>query len=213
MKLIELIIDEMDFKSGVQAISIVENPAIEEDFIALKKDYEVKFAEVSKERRILMGAALIPNKAIVRVDDEGEPFHIFFKKETIRKASEMFLILNRQDKTTLEHEKQLSGLCLVESWIIDDTENDKSKSYGFNYPVGTWMISMKVMNDEIWEDHVKTGKVKGFSIEGYFADAIKNKENQVENKAVEIIEKWANDEELTQDEIEMATEWLTDELV
>ena len=68
-----------------------------------------------------------------------------------------------------EHEKKLSGMSVVESWIIDDTKTDKSRFYGFDLPKGTWMISMKVNNDDVWKD-VKEGKVKGFSIEGYFAD-------------------------------------------
>jgi hypothetical protein len=206
MKLVEMILDDSDFRTGIHAISIVEHPAIEEDFIALSKDYEVKFAEVKKERRVLMGPALIPNKAIIRMDEEGEPFHIFFNRDTVRKASEMYLILNRQSRSTLEHEIELQGLCLVESWIIDDPKNDKSKAYGLEYPEGTWMVSMKVLNDEIWEGYVKTGKVKGFSIEGYFADAVKKKD---ENLAVEsILKRYEAGEDLTDADIQTLGEFL-----
>lgn len=209
MKLIEMIIDEEDFKSGIHAISIVENPAIEENFLALNKEYDIKFAEVSKERKVLMGPALIPNKAIVRMDDEGEPFHIFFKPETIRKASELYLMRNRQDKATLEHEVELGGLCLVESWIIDDPEKDKSKSYGLEYPKGTWMVSLKVMNNDVWENYVKNGKVKGFSIEGYFTDAVKKKEADEGKESLSIIEKYLDGKTLTEEEIDKAVNWLT----
>ena len=173
-KIVELILDEEDILAGVDAISIVEMPAIEENFVALNKEPRVELAEVDKERRVLMGAALIPNKMIYRRNDEGE-YHIFFSKDTIRKVSELFLTKGNQNKATLEHAVNLSGLSVVESWIVEG-ENDKSRNYGLNMPEGTWMISLKVYNDEVWEDYVKTGKVKGFSIEGYFADKVEMKE-------------------------------------
>lgn len=171
-KIVELILDEEDILAGVDAISIVEMPAIEENFITLKAaDKErTELAEVDKERRILMGAALIPNKMIYRRSGEEE-FHIFFSKDTIRKVSEMFLTKGNQNKATLEHKINLSGLSVVESWIVD-SEKDKTREYGLDVPVGTWMVSMKVYNEDIWNEYVKTGKVKGFSIEGYFADKV-----------------------------------------
>ena len=134
----ELFIDEDSDFSGIEAISIVENPAIEEDFIALKAA-EVKLTEVNKERRILMGAALIPNKEIYRRNSEGE-YYIKFSSET----------------------------------------------------VGTWMVSVKVNNEEIWEEFVKTNRVKGFSIEGFFTDKLdtpkkEDAEELAAQKAIEII--------------------------
>lgn len=173
-KIIELILDEEDIMAGVDAISIVEMPAIEENFVALSKDEKLELAEVDKERRVLMGAALIPNKMIYRRNEEGE-YHIYFSKDTIRKVSELFLTKGNQNKATLEHQINLSGLSVVESWIVD-SEKDKSREYGLDVPVGSWMISLKVYNDEIWNEYVKTGKVKGFSIEGYFADKVQMKE-------------------------------------
>jgi hypothetical protein len=170
MDIIELFIDEEDEVSGIEAVSIVENPAIEEDFIALK-NHEVKFAEVNKEKRILMGAALIPNKPIYRKNEDKE-YYIYFSRDTVRKASELFFIKGNYNKSTLEHGKALSGLVAVESWLVEDPKKDKSSIYGMELPVGTWMLSMKVQNDEVWENYVKTGKVKGFSIEGYFADRL-----------------------------------------
>mgnify|MGYP003649392701 FL=1 len=167
MKIIELILDEEQDEIGVDAISIVESPAIESDFVALKNE-EIKLAEVDKDKRILMGALLIPNKPIYRNGEEGE-YYIYFSKETIVKASQMFLQNGNQSNSTLEHNKVLDGLTLVESWIVE-SEQDKSRHYGLNVPVGTWMGSVKVNNSKIWENYVKTNKVKGFSIEGYFAD-------------------------------------------
>ena len=196
-QVIELIIDEESDIAGIQAISIVDNPAIEEDFIALKSQ-EVKLAEVDKEKKIIMGPALIPNKKIFRKFDEQEYF-IYFSEDTVKKASELFLTKGNQNNSTLEHEIKLNGLSVVESWIIEDEKQDKSNKYGFNLPVGTWMVSMKVNNDDVWNNYVKSGKVKGFSIEGHFIDAIKYEQDQ-ELQALSIIE------ELTDIlEVDMAT--------
>ena len=185
MDIIELFIDETDEVSGIEAISVVENPAIESDFIALKNQ-EFKLAEVDKEKRILMGAALIPNKPIYRQSGEQE-YYIYFSKATVRKASELFFINGNQNNTTLEHELQLKGLTAVESWIVE-SEQDKSRMYDLNVPMGTWMVSMKVLNDDIWKK-VKAGEIKGFSIEGYFADKLERPNESNELKAQEVIDK------------------------
>jgi len=170
MKIIELIIDEKDKMSGIDAVSVVHSPAIEENFIALNK-HEIELKEIDTEKRILMGAALIPDKQIFRRNDKNEEYYIFFSKDTVRKASELFLMNSNQNNATYEHDQKLKGLSVVESWIIEDSKSDKSRLYNFNLPEGTWMISMKVNNDDVWKD-VKDGKVKGFSIEGYFADKL-----------------------------------------
>lgn len=183
MRIIELIIDDEDPKSGVDAYSVVHSPAIEENFVALKK-HEIELKQVDSEKRILMGAALVPNKQIYRRNAKNEEYYIYFSADTIRKASELFLINSNQNNATYEHEKKVTGLSVVESWIIEDTEKDKSKLYGFDLPKGTWMISVKVNNEEIWKD-VKEGKVKGFSIEGYFADKFEMSAEEAE--ATEVI--------------------------
>lgn len=169
MKLIELILDD-DEAIGVEKISVVANGAIESDFIALNNQ-EIKLAEIDKEKRLLMGALLIPNKPIYRKSGEDE-YYIFFSKDTISKASQLYLQNGNQSEATLEHDADLKGLTLVESWIVEDKAKDKTALYGLDVPVGSWIGSMKVENDEIWNDYVKTGKVKGFSIEGYFADKL-----------------------------------------
>lgn len=190
MDIVELFIDE-DEAIGIEAISVVEYPAIEEDFVALKNQ-EFKLAEVDKEKRILMGAALIPNKPIYRRSDEHE-YYIYFSRDTVRKASELFFINGNQNKSTLEHQMPLTGLSVVESWIVEDKEKDKSRMYDMDMPIGTWMVSMKVLNDDIWHNYVKTGKVKGFSIEGYFADKAerpkdKDLKEDLESQAAQKIE-------------------------
>jgi len=180
MKIIELILDEEQDDIGVEAISIVESPAIESDFVALKNQ-EIKLAEVDKEKKILMGALLIPNKPIYRNGAEGE-YYIYFSKDTIVKASQLFLQKGNQSNSTLEHAEPLSGLTLVESWIVESKEQDKSAMYGLDVPVGTWMGSVKVNNDEVWNEYVKSNKVKGFSIEGYFADKMEAPKEKVEEQ-------------------------------
>jgi len=171
MRIVELLLDEESLQAGIQAISVVESPAIEEDFVALKDEQpKIELKTIDKEKRILMGAALIPNKPIYRRSGEDE-YYIYFSQDTVRKASELFFINGNQNKATLEHQMDVQGTSVVESWIIEG-EQDKSRMYGMELPVGTWMVSMKILNDELWEGYVKSGKVKGFSIEGYFVDKV-----------------------------------------
>src|SRR5210317_756486 len=179
MRIVELILDE-EQEIGIEAISVVENPAIEEDFIALKSQ-EFKLAEVDKEKRILMGALLIPNKPIYRRNGEDE-YYIYFSKDTVLKASQKYLMAGNQNNSTMEHQYELQGLSLVESWIIEDEVHDKSRKYGMDLPIGTWMGAVKVNNDDVWNNYVKTGKVKGFSIEGYFADKMPRPQESIDEQ-------------------------------
>ena len=186
MKIVELIIDEDVDESGIDAISIVESPAIEEQFIALNSK-EIKLAEISKEKKILLGALLVPNKPIFRTGDEGD-YYIYFSKETVSKASQRYLTLGKQNNSTLEHKHSLEGLSLVESWIVEDKVHDKSRVYGMDVPVGTWMGAIKVNNQKIWDEYVSTNKVRGFSIEGFFADKMERPKESIK-------------EDMSQDEI------------
>lgn len=185
MTIIELIIDEKDKLSGIDAVSVVHSPAIEENFIHLAK-HEVELKEIDEEKRILMGAALIPNKHIYRTNKKKEEYYIFFSEDTVRKASELFLMNANQNNATYEHTQKLEGMSVVESWIIDDVNTDKSRFYGFDLPKGTWMISMKVNNDDVWKD-VKEGKIKGFSIEGQFADKLEMSQMSEDDLLIEKI--------------------------
>jgi len=187
MELREMFIDENNIKLGVNAVSVVEDPAIESNFITLKEDNKIELAEVSKERRILLGAALIPNKPILRIENEKE-YYIFFSKETIAKVALMFAKNKYSDQVTEEHEKPVKGMTIFESWLTEDKEKDKSAFYGLDLPVGTWCISMKADNDDIY-NLAKQGKIKGFSIEGYFSDKVEKKELSKEDEEVEILRK------------------------
>ena len=171
MNIYEVIFNEKTDK-GVYALSVVEDPAMETMFIALNKDepkpYEFKLAEINKEQRLLLGVALVPDKPIYRSQD-GQEFYITFPAETIKAAAHSFLKNHNNNNSSIEHEVQLSGVSVVESWIVEDEKNDKSNVYGLNATKGSWVATMKVDNDELWNDFVKTGKIKGFSIDGLFS--------------------------------------------
>tara|TARA_B110000046_G_scaffold164518_1_gene180151 strand:+ start:2945 stop:3868 length:924 start_codon:yes stop_codon:yes gene_type:complete len=183
-EIVELIIDEEENEFGVDAISLVSEPAIQENFLAFKNQEKSKFtfAVADKERRILIGPALIPNKQIFRYDQEtGKEYYVWFSKDTVRKASQLFLQNDKQHNHTLEHEKNIDGLTVVESWI-KDSPIDKSEAFGFKVPVGSWMVAIKVNDDAIWKEQVKSGKTKGFSIEGFFVNAMEYKKDKKKKK-------------------------------
>jgi hypothetical protein len=168
MKIIELVIDETLDDSGIDAISLVDEPAIESDFIALKSQ-RMQFKQVG-DQRLLLGAALIPDKMIYRRDEERGEYHIYFSKATVKKAMELYMSRGFNRSFTQDHKVKVDGVAVIESWIVEDPERDKSSVYGFKVPKGTWMVAAKVYNDHVWQEFVKTGEVRGFSIEGYFAD-------------------------------------------
>ena len=183
MDIIELILDEENEEMvGIEAVSIVENPAIESDFIALA-DQEIKLAKVDDEKRIVMGAALIPNKPIFRKRNDTM-FYVYFSEDTVRRSSELFFQNGNQSNATLEHQMKASGLTVVESWIVEG-EQDKSRIYGLDVPKGTWMISMKITDDKLWAEIKEGKKYKGFSIEGFYSDRATIKKSKEDMSEIE----------------------------
>ena len=164
---IELFIDEEKSEDGVQSISLVEYPAIEENFVALSS-HKVEFKTINEEKRIIVGLALVPNKKIYRRSKNYE-YNIMFSEETVKKASEIYLKNLRNNNTTLEHQELTTGVSVIESWVVEDAAMDKSNLYGLNAVKGAWVVTMKVDNDEVWQD-VKAKKYLGLSIEGMFSD-------------------------------------------
>lgn len=181
-----------DDTDEVFAISLVESPAIESDFIYFDKEV-IQFAKIDNEQRMLIGPILIPDKKILRVDGEGNPYHVFFSKETVKKLAQNYLMKKYTDKATLEHDAKIKNVNLVESWVKDG-KLDKSNNYGLNLPEGTWVGMFKITDDTIWNDYVKTGKVKGFSVEAL-----------LEHKLVKasIIDLEKDIEELSENEVEV----------
>lgn len=191
METFEVIFNEGQ-TDGVFGISLVETPAIESNFIALSKQKQIKLSTIDNEKRLLLGAVLVPDLEIYR-NQNGKEFFIKFSKETIRKSMENFFKMSYQKNSSLEHDKEIKGVTFVESWIKEDDVHDKSVQYGMTEPIGTWFATMKVDNDVIWNDYVKTGQVKGFSIDGMF-DLEKislgnqyNEEKELLNKIKELI--------------------------
>jgi hypothetical protein len=188
MKIIELVLDGEDV-FGIDAISLVEKPANKEMFIAfddMNEKENVKFAEVNAEKRILLGAVLIPDKPIYRKDEKNGEYYVFMSKSTVRESAERYMRQYVQSETTLHHKEHIKDCCVVESWIKEG-EHDKSMNYGLNYPEGTWVVSMKV-TPVIWEEYVKTGAVKGFSIEANYLNSMKIKSISKEEEMLTSLE-------------------------
>ena len=169
--IVELVIDEDSQELAIDAISLVSAPAIEQDFVFFGKEKNnLTFAKIDEDKRMLVSPALIPDKQIFRHDPQTQSdYYVYFSKDTVRKASELYLKNNNHHKATHEHNERVSGVLTVESWIIDDPKMDKSTLYGFSLPKGTWMVKMRIDNEELWSK-IKDGSLKGLSIEGYFTD-------------------------------------------
>ena len=168
-KVYKMFIDDEDQDSGVFAISLVENPAIESNWVYLSKHYKIELATANNDKQLLIGPVLIPNKEIPRIDQEtGEEYSIVFDEDVIEKAAQLFLQRQHNNSSTLEHDQPLEDISFVESWIVADSKADKTNAYGLSYPKGTWVVMAKVNNIDIWDNYVKTGKVAGFSLEGLF---------------------------------------------
>ena len=177
-KIVELVIADDSQELAIDAISLVTSPAIEQDFVFFGKEKNnLTFAKVDEEKRMLVSPALIPNKNIFRHDPNTDSdYYVYFSKETVRKAAELYLKHNNHHKATYQHQDRVSGVLTVESWIKEG-DSDKSKLYGYDLPNGTWFVKMKIENDELWEK-IKAGELKGLSIEGYFT----NKFEQMQKK-------------------------------
>lgn len=163
MQNIELTIKEED--QGCFAISLVDKPAIEEDFIFLST-LDVELQVANDEKREVVGLALVPNKQIYRRIQDKE-FTISFSEETIAKVQELYLKKNYNNNVTVDHDHNVEGVSLIESWIVEDEKHDKSNIYKLDAVKGSWVVKMKVYNEEVWQQ-IKDGKFKGFSIEGKF---------------------------------------------
>lgn len=164
LETIELFIDDED-QSGIEAISLVEFPAIEENFVALSK-HKIELKTMDEEKRLVVGLALVPDKKIYR-NNGGFEYNITFSKDTVRKAAEKYLKSLKIHNATIEHEMEVDGVYLTESWIVEDVQKDKTALYDLDAPEGAWAVAMRIENDEVWQD-VKAGKYLGFSIEGIF---------------------------------------------
>jgi len=157
-----------------------------------------RFQIDSEEKRIVLGPAMIPDQKIFRKDAMGNPYYVFFTKETIRMIAEKYMKNQYTRNNDLMHDGEaVRDVYVIESWIKED-ENDKSVKYGYEVPVGSWMIAMKIAKtpkgDEVWKQ-VKEGKLNGFSVSGFFEEVEKfSKEEMFLYKVSEILRNIKDDE-------------------
>jgi hypothetical protein len=126
----------------------------------------------SEEEQIVVGPAMVPNKLILRKDELGNPYHVYFSQETIKKIAKKFLEKNNHNNTDINHNDEVvTQNTLLESWIVEDSEKDKSAVYGFELPTGTWMVSYKINDTDTW-NKIKSGELNGFSVTGNFIEKL-----------------------------------------
>jgi len=199
-----LTIENIDF-DGIQGISIVEEPAIEEYFMKFSKVEKINFTETksNEEKKIITGPALIPDKLIYRRVN-GNKFNVKFERDVIEEIRNKFLINFKQKNINLNHAVNANNVSVVESWIIEDNKNDKANVLGFDLPKGTWMVSMKIDNDIVWES-IKDGDLKGFSIEAWLTSNLVDEDfNKVEDveAILSSIEDFIEKNEISKEEAE-----------
>ncbi len=183
-------------EDGIIDISLVEHPATMSKFVAFNEHIkQIQFKTVDAEKRQIIGLVLEPDVPIYRVDDDGE-YTIQFDAQTIEKLSHKYLKLGLQKGNSIQHQSQSQdGLSVVESWIVMDSDKDKSNAYGLEFKPNSWVVILSVQNDAIWDDYVKTGKVQGFSIEAKFhlTEIInKNKEEKMSKTILDALKELPN---------------------
>ena len=183
-KITELVISDDNEELSIDAISLVTSPAIEVDFVFFGKDkHNLTFSKIDEEKRMLISPALIPNKQIFRYNPNTDSeYYVYFSKDTVRKASELYLKYNNHHKATYQHQDRVAGVLTVESWIKEG-DQDKSKMYGYDLPNGTWFVKMRIDNDDLWKK-IKEGELKGLSIEGYFVDKMEKMSKTVTDEEI-----------------------------
>jgi hypothetical protein len=158
----KIVVNPDDERTGVYAVSLVDEPAIEVDWIKLSKMVEYHF-QANKDKQMLFGPMLIPNKLIFRKDNNGDEYNIIFDEETIQIIADKYNENKLGDVFNFQHSDRKVEAVLLQNWITGET--DKSQDYGFALPKGTWFGGVKVKDEQFWNEEVKTEKVKGFSVE------------------------------------------------
>ena len=135
---------------------------------------QFEFSAVAEDKQLLAGPLMIPEKLIPRINNEGEKYYVFFDKEGIQRLAYKMIKNKFLDSVNIEHDpnRKVDDISLVETWLVEDPKRDKSNTYGYELPSGSWFGIYKVNNKQVWDDYIKTGRVKGFSVEGIFADKI-----------------------------------------
>ena len=195
MRILELVIDEnQEDESGVDYIALVDQPAINSTWQKFneQKKVELKFKIQDEEKRIVSGYFMIADLPIARMDDEGKMFYVVFRKDTIEKIVNKFMRNGFNANINLMHDSNAiaNGVYVIESLIIDTERGIKAPEGFEKVPNGSWWGSMRVENDDIWEQ-VLNGEFKGFSVEGMFGqDKDFELPEKVINKIKEVIKKY-----------------------
>ena len=154
------------------------------------ENMKMVFSVVDEDKKIIVGAAMVPNKMIHRYDSLGNLYYVFFSKESIKKMADKFLKEKRTDETSIEHNGLKLGsdkVYITESWVSEDEVYDKSSKYGFSLPAGTWFVSMKVNCDKVWK-LIKEKALTGYSVEGLFAEkSVFSKEDKQINQIKQLL--------------------------
>jgi hypothetical protein len=153
-------------EDGVFAMSIVESPAIEKNFVYLSKEI-ISLKLVDEEQGIIVGIALTPNKKIPRRTKNGTMYDIFFTNQTVATAAEMFMKNLKGNSFTINHNEETSDVSVMESWIVEDPNNDKSNIYNLEASEGDWCLKARVSDPKL-KEKIKAGKINGYSLEGKF---------------------------------------------
>ena len=196
----EIVIDEED-NQGIRMVSLVAEPAIETKGMFFsnneKKDFSFKTIQ---DKQIVVGPAMMPNKKILRKDDNGDLYYVYFTTETIKKMVDKFLKDNNNRSLNVDHTNQQVNGFIQASWIVEDPIYDKSKFYGFNLPKGSWFIEVKIDDKQFWEKEVKEEGKFGFSIEGLMGQKLVEMNRTISD--------WIDD--LTDDEILQIMQYVAD---
>lgn len=154
--------------TGIETIALVENPATEVVAIQLSEQIaKIEFSVANLEERLLVAPLLIPNQPIYRENINGEPAYVSASAETIKAVQEYYMKMGNQNNSNVEHKgPNIDGITFVQHWLVRDSEMDTINAYSPNkYPIGTWVTVAK-LSQELWDEYIKSGKVKGLSVEG-----------------------------------------------
>lgn len=210
-----LMVNDADDGTEVNFVSLVEDPAIQMDWVAfsstgeMKKEQNFKFKIDNAQKQMLSGVFMIPDKPIYRVDKEtGEEYFVVFTADDIERAVKKFFKNGYNNNINVEHSTLAPGCYVMDSWFIRDSDSNPVKKFGFNdLPVGTWVGTVHVEDENMWNEFVKTGKIKAFSVEGLFKFGDKKLINTFEMETEKL--------NFTEDEknlIEKLAQYLSEEL-
>lgn len=181
----ELEIDENDAQEdGVSFVALVDQPAIDKFWQAFSEPVKYEF-KANTEKRIISGALMIPDMPIFRADATYGEYYVVFKKDTINKIVQKYFRKGNTSNVNVMHEEnsRLNSVYMIESIIVDSERGTKAPEQYGKLPDGSWFGSFKVDNQQVWDEFIKTGVFKGFSVEGVF------KQFQVGEEKAQVLEK------------------------